>query len=121
MALRSQADLDAWQASPERIECLERIDPLAAGDSLIRPMSGLDLWFTPMVARPPPRWKVGVVTWLGIFPIVLVLTVLLGDLLAPWPVVLRVGLLTILIVSLMNWLVAPLLTRAFRRWLNAGR
>lgn len=120
LAFRSQDDLAVWQGSRQRNDGLDRIALLTEGDPQVRPVTGLDLWFTPPATKPPPRWKVAIVTWLGIFPIVLGQTVLVGDRLSSWPLVLRIGLLSVLIVALMNWVVAPALTRLFRRWLQAG-
>jgi antibiotic biosynthesis monooxygenase (ABM) superfamily enzyme len=56
---------------------------------------------------------------MGIFPTVLTLFILLGDLLAPWPLVPRVMLLTLLVVTIMTWVVAPQLTRLLKPWLHS--
>jgi antibiotic biosynthesis monooxygenase (ABM) superfamily enzyme len=56
---------------------------------------------------------------MGIFPTVLMLFILLGDLLAPWPLVPRVMLLTMLVVVIMTWVVAPQLTRWLKPWLHS--
>jgi len=78
-------------------------------------------WFmTGTRQTPPPRWKVAITTWLGIFPTVLLLFTLLGDTLAPWPLVPRVMVLTMLVVLIMTWVVAPQLTRVLKPWLHAG-
>lgn len=119
LAYRTQADLEAWQRSPQRREGIAKLDALTEGQPLIRPVSGLDLWFATPAAAPPPRWKIGVVTWLGIFPTVLLFSYLLGDWLAPWPLLPRIFVLSVLIVAAMNWLIAPRLTRLFRHWLHA--
>jgi antibiotic biosynthesis monooxygenase (ABM) superfamily enzyme len=42
---------------------------------------------------------------------------LLGEVLAPWPLLPRVALLTALVVITMTWLVAPQLTRWLKPWL----
>jgi antibiotic biosynthesis monooxygenase (ABM) superfamily enzyme len=47
------------------------------------------------------------------------LFILLGDLLAPWPLVPRVMLLTMLVVVIMTWVVAPQLTRGLKPWLHS--
>jgi antibiotic biosynthesis monooxygenase (ABM) superfamily enzyme len=48
---------------------------------------------------------------------VYVLFLLLGPLLAPWPLLPRVMLLTALVVLAMTWLVAPQLTQLLKPWL----
>ena len=111
--------LAQWQHSPARALGLAAIAPHIEGQT-VRQVSGLGHWFTAPVGpqqSPPPRWKVAVVTWLGICPTVYALFVLLGPLLAPWPLLPRVMLLTSLVVIIMTWLVAPQLTRWLKPWL----
>jgi hypothetical protein len=60
-------------------------------------------------------------SWLGIFPTVLVLFLLLGDILGQWPLVPRVMTLTGLVVLIMTWIVAPQLNRLMKPWLHAHR
>ena len=66
----------------------------------------------------PPRWKVATVTWLGIFPTVYLLFLVLWRWIEDWWLLPRVMLLTLLVASTMTWVVAPVLTRVFRNWLN---
>ena len=122
-AFDSEAHLRAWQQSPARRLGLAAIDPLTDGPQQVRQMSGLAHWFVepkgPPVP-PPPRWKVAVVTWLGIFPTVLALFLTVVPLMADWPLVPRVLVVTVLVVLIMTWGVAPRLTRWLRPWLHAG-
>lgn len=108
-----------WQQSPTRSLALAAIAPHIEGQT-VRQVSGLGHWFAAPVGpkqTPPPRWKVAVVTWLGICPTVFLLFVLLGPLLAAWPLLPRVMLLTALVVLIMTWLVAPQLTQWLKPWL----
>ena len=116
--------LQAWQASPARALGLAAVAPHTEGEQQVRQLTGLGHWFAePLAAKnsppqtPPPRWKVAVVTWLGICPTVFALFLLLGELLAPWPLLPRVMLLTVLVVVLMTWIVAPRLTAWLKPWL----
>ena len=123
LAFDSQDHLQQWQTSPARALSLAAAAPYIEGDLLMRPVSGLAHWFrTP--TRPaqvaPPRWKVAVVSWLGIFPTVYLLFFLLGNLLAPWPQLPRLMLLSALVVGLMTWVIAPQLTRLLKPWLYPG-
>ena len=83
-----------------------------------RGMAGLALWFRGPAVATPPRWKIAVVTWLGICPTVYLLFLLLWDWIAGWWLLPRVVLLTMLVVAVMTWIVAPQLTRVFRSWLS---
>ena len=105
--------LQAWQASGERTRCLQVMAPHTLSSSKLREVSGLGHWFTPTGAtahKPPPRWKVALVTWLGICPTVYVLFLVVAPLLADWPLLPRVMVITALVVLLMTWVVAPRLT-----------
>lgn len=122
-AFDDEAHLAGWQDSPERAHWLARLAPHTVGAQETHHLTGLDYWFTSAGGTSgarPPRWKVAVVTWLGIFPIVLFLFVTVAPLMADWPLVPRTLVFTALVVILMTWLVAPRLTRALAGWLNAA-
>ena len=119
-AFDSQQHLQAWQDSPARALGLAALEPLVAGPAQTQ-MIGLANWFMSSTQQPPPRWKVAVMSWLGIFPTVLVLFLLIGETLAQWPLVPRVMTLTGLVVLIMTWIVAPQLTRLLKPWLHAAR
>jgi antibiotic biosynthesis monooxygenase (ABM) superfamily enzyme len=118
LAFDNQAHLDTWHHSAERQRGLATADPYIAGAANIRSLSGLGLWFRTSL-QGPPRWKVAVVTWLGIFPTVSLLFQATADLLQHWPFLARTMVLTLAVVAVMTWGVAPLLTRLFRPWLFA--
>jgi antibiotic biosynthesis monooxygenase (ABM) superfamily enzyme len=123
LAFASRVSLDAWQHSPARALGLTALAPHIEGVSTMRQVSGLAHWFQSGAAgsaAQPPRWKVGVVTWLGICPTVYLVFLLLGPLLQAWPLLPRVALITALVVAAMTWWVAPQLTRWCRPWLYAG-
>ena len=120
-AFDSDEHLQHWQHSPARALGIAAIEPLVDGPAQMRQVIGMAHWFmTGTRQTPPPRWKVAITTWLGIFPTVLLLFTLLGDTLAPWPLVPRVMVLTMLVVLIMTWVVAPQLTRMLKPWLHAG-
>lgn len=119
LAFDHPSSLDIWHDSNERKLGMAALAPFIQGKASIKPMSGLGLWYR--TAQPSPaRWKVAVVTWLGIFPTVYVLFLLTADLLKSWSLLPRTALLTLAVVALMTWVVAPQLTRLFRPWLFAS-
>jgi len=121
-AFDTAAHLQAWQNSAEREQCLQAIAPHTVGRTQLREVSGLGHWFTPPVGsahQPPPRWKVAVVTWLGIFPTVYLLFLTVAPWLASWPLLPRVMVITMLVVLLMTWVVAPRLTTWLKPFLFA--
>lgn len=120
LAFEDAGRLEAWQSSAERAAGLASVAPFVDGQAVERGISGLAHWFQPRQGSQPgqpPRWKIAVVTWLGIFPTVYLLFLLLGETLAPWTLLARIFLLTLLVVAIMTWGVAPRLTRLLRPWL----
>ena len=59
-----------------------------------------------------------VVTWVGIFLVVMLLQVTLGRLIGGWTFVLRNAVFTVCVVLLATWVVMPQLVRLFRGWLS---
>ena len=120
-AFDSQDPMKAWIDSNERRVWLERIADVTHGDAFARVLSGLEAWFAIPVARtkpPPPRWKMAIVTWMGIYPLVLLATYTVMPMLSVHlhrAFVMCVS--TALIVTAMTWLVMPLLVRLFAAWL----
>ncbi len=119
----SEAELQAWDMSDARLALLERMKAVAEGEPEFRKLSGLEAWFEPAVvpaSMHPPRVKMAVVTWMGIFPVVSLYLWLVSlwpgfqDL----PFLPRTAAFTALIVATMTWLVMPRLTRLMRGWLN---
>lgn len=121
-AFDSPEHLQAWQDSPARALGLAAIEPLTIGPAQSRQLIGLADWFTHTSATqlPPPRWKVAMMSWLGIFPTVLLLNVSIGRWLAEWPLLPRTLAFTGLVVLIMTWLVGPQLGRWLRPWLHAA-
>jgi hypothetical protein len=118
----SEADLQAWDASPARRAHHAQLREVADSEPEYRSLSGLEAWFAPAVvpaSMHPPRARMAVVTWLGIFPTVSLFLWLVAPLLAPLPFLLRTAVLTALIVVTMTWLVMPRLSKLLRGWLNA--
>lgn len=119
----SEADLQLWDVSPARGEIQQRMRAVADVEPEYRVLSGLEAWFAPVVvpaSMHPPRLRMAVVTWLGIFPTVSLFLWLLAPLLESIHFLLRTAILTILIVITMTWLVMPRLTKLLRGWINPG-
>ncbi|MGE0683652.1 MAG: hypothetical protein AB7P69_22480 [Candidatus Binatia bacterium] len=73
---------------------------------------------TPPTRLTPPRYKLAVITWLAIFPLITFVLALFGSLLMQLPLVLRTFVLTVTLVPAMTYLIVPLYMRLFARWLN---
>lgn len=113
----SEAERDAFYRSPAFAAWEERARTLTEGEPDYRQMHGLEAWFRNS-SPPPPRWKMASVTFLGVFPLALILTWLVSPLIATWPLLLRSATFNLLMVAGLTWVVMPPLTRRLRGWLS---
>ena len=86
------------------------------------PVDLADLREAPAPGTPPgpPRWKLAVLTFAGIYPLLLAVLPTFGALLADWPMPLRTAAVAGLLVTLMVFGVMPVLRRVFAEWLRSG-
>jgi uncharacterized protein len=116
--------LRAWLDSDERAAWLERAEPHVIGPMRTRFVTGLETWFT-LPDRPgtppPPPYKMALLTWLTIFPLITLVVVALDPLLEKLALVPRLAVTTALTVPIMTWLVMPRVTRLLRSWLYPQR
>jgi len=113
-------NLKAWLESDVRREWIERLQPLIEKPEDIQTLTGLETWFTlpnKSMKAPPPRYKMALVTWLGVFVTISILNRLLVPLLSWLPALLTSLTITGLTVMLLTYLIMPRLTPLFRKWL----
>ena len=118
--LRTFADekeRDDFYASPMFKAWEERCKPLTDGGWSYRELHGLEAWFR-SPGGPPPRWKMAMVTLLGVYPVSLLIGFILSPQLRKLPLALNLFVVSALIVACLTWLVMPLLTRWFKPWLH---
>jgi antibiotic biosynthesis monooxygenase (ABM) superfamily enzyme len=111
--------LQAWLDSDERAAWVERAEPHVIGPMRTRFVTGLETWFTlpGSPATPPPPYKMALLTWATIFPLITLVVIALGPLLKELALVPRLGVTTAVTVPIMTWLVMPRVTRLLRGWL----
>jgi len=119
--LRTFADekeRDDFYASPIFKAWEAKCQPLTeTGSWSARPLHGLEAWFrSPHSA--PPRWKMALATFIGVFPVAVILTQTIGPVIQEWPFVIRNAVFNACVVVLLTWAVMPLITRALRGWLH---
>ena len=118
-----KSNLRAWEESEERHRWLREAEPLIH-EERVHVLTGLETWFTlPWKAGEPspPRYKMAIVTWLAVFPLITLILTLFGPLLGLLPMLLRTLVLTAVMVSLMTYVIIPRLTRLFSFWLYPDR
>jgi antibiotic biosynthesis monooxygenase (ABM) superfamily enzyme len=116
----SALHLRAWLDSGERASWLERAEPHVIGPMRTRFVTGLETWFTlpdRPAARPPPPYKMALLTWITIFPLITLVVLALEPLLTELALIPRLGVTTAVTVPIMTWLVMPRMTRLLRSWL----
>lgn len=113
-------NLKRWLESDTRRQWLERLQPLIEKPESLQTLTGLETWFTlssEPIKSPPPRYKMALVTWLGVFSTIAVVSRLLAPLISRLPVLLNQLITTGLVVVLLTYLIMPRLTQLFRKWL----
>jgi antibiotic biosynthesis monooxygenase (ABM) superfamily enzyme len=81
-------------------------------------ISKLDRQTTPSNQRKQPqRYKMFLLTWLAIYPLITGIYLMFGNWLSALPLLLRTLLLTGLLVYLMTYIVMPKLMKLCHRWL----
>ena len=73
---------------------------------------------SPPTNKRPPRYKLFLLTWLAIYPLITIILHFFGRYLSLLPLPLRTLILTGVLVYLMTYWVMPMLMRLFRNWLK---
>jgi antibiotic biosynthesis monooxygenase (ABM) superfamily enzyme len=114
------SNLRRWETSTEREYWFAIAEPLTVSPPQIQVLTGLETWFTlpgkPAIA-PPPRYKMALVTWLAVFPLITLISAIFQQVLAMLPLVLRVAIVTAIAVPTMTYLLMPQMTKFFAWWL----
>jgi antibiotic biosynthesis monooxygenase (ABM) superfamily enzyme len=115
--------LRAWLDSDERRRWLARVGELLEADRGLQQLTGLETWFKLPGANvptmtPPPRWKMWLVSLIAVYPLVLAFQALVVPRMARLPLPLRALVFPLVLLTLMTFVVMPMVTRALRRWLG---
>lgn len=124
----NRESLEQWLDSEERQRWLAQVEPLLQHSQKLTVHSGLEFLFEPPEASAPvaksagpKRWKQFVLTWSGIYPLVLLVPPALTPLLRMLPIpqhrALELIPITGVIVLLMVFLIMPNVSRLLSRWL----
>jgi len=115
--------LRAWLESAERHRWLARGRDLLEADRGLQQLTGLETWFklpgsNVPTMKPPPRWKMWLVSLVAVYPLVLAFQVLLVPRMTKLPLPLRALLFPLVLLTLMTFVVMPMVTRLLHRWLG---
>lgn len=110
--------LHAWQESEIRRNLLKKAEPFSENGPSYRLQTGLEYWFAPSDASTPPRWKMAIVTVIGVWPVSMVVPWLLNPLIASQSPLLQSLCIAVGIVTFLTWAVMPVLVKILRPWLE---
>ena len=117
-----EPSMHAWEVSEERNRLLHEAEQFSTHQD--QRATGLETWFALRglgMVRPPPRWKMFLVTLLGAYIVGLLVALILAPWLSEAPLLMRQAAITVAFTTLLTFVVLPRLTRLFRRWLYAPR
>lgn len=109
-----------FKATSDYRQWMQRLGEMTENEPSIEELSGLGGWFTPPDEprrAMPSRLKMAFVTFLGVLPLTSALPRVVARLLPGIHPLVGNVLVTALIVTLLTWIVMPLLTRIFSPWL----
>src|SRR5438552_71131 len=113
----NEQERDDFYGSPLFKTWEERARTLTEGEPVYRQLTGLEAWFR-SPQGPPPRWKMAAATFLGVFPVAMILNLTLGPVIRSWPFLISSIVFNACMVTLLTWLVMPLVTRLLHIWLS---
>lgn len=113
----SEAERDAFYASPMFQAWEKRARTLTEGEPEYRELHGLEAWFR-SPSHPPPRWKMAVATLAGVYPTSLVLSTFVAPHLHSLPHPLAVLVIGSGMVICLTWIVMPFVTKVLHAWLH---
>ncbi len=112
-----EAERDAFYESALYKNWEDYAATVTEGVPVHRQLHGLEAWFrTP--GAPPPRWKMAIATFLGVYPTSLFLSYALGGVTQDLPLPLRVFIMAACMVGLLTWVVMPFVIKIAGRWLH---
>jgi len=116
----NETNYKAWEDSDTRKNWSNELKKFVTKQSKVRHQEGLEFWFD-LPKQPntivPTKWKMGLVTWLVIFPLILILTSLANKYLTFLHPNLKMLFVSLILVSFMTYFLMPKITKVFAFWI----
>jgi antibiotic biosynthesis monooxygenase (ABM) superfamily enzyme len=117
----SEKDREAFYNSINFRKWDESVKSLVEEDYTRQNLHRLEAFFTdPDLIHHPPRWKMALVTWIGVWPTVYAISSAISPQLSGLHPALATGFVTLIVVLALTWAVMPVLTRLARSWLRGA-
>lgn len=116
----NEANYQHWKDSDIRNNWFEELQNYIHKESQIRYQEGLEFWFSlPQMPAPvpPTKWKMAVLTWLVIYPLILIFSTLAGMYLGFLHIYLRLLVVSMILVATMTYVLMPNVTKIFAKWI----
>jgi hypothetical protein len=117
-------NLRNWLESADRRQWIERVQPLIQKPEELQVLTGWETWLQlpgEPLRPPPPRYKIALISWMGVYILSLFFGLVLGPGLSALPLLLRQLITTGLVVGILAFGVMPYLTKLFAFWLYPVR
>lgn len=119
-----QASLQRWMDSPLRAEWLAKLQGIVSDYRVQALPGGFGTWFAGRLGPPdrplPPPWKMALSVLLGLYPTVMLLSVIVGPYTKPLGQAGSMLLGNALSVSVLQWAVMPVVLKILGPWLRTG-
>ena len=116
----SLSALQKWMDSDERKNEVSKLNSLSEKEMVLGKIEGIDFWFEAPEKKAtgaPQKWKMSLLTWLAVFPGVVLLSKLYHGLFPDFPSMLLTLLVTLTLVPLLTWVLMPNIVKLFKGWL----
>ena len=110
-SFESVAASDAFYASELFQNWEQRVAHLVEGPSEQKRLHGLEAFFREPGRSAPPRWKMAVVTWLGVFPTVWLWSSSIPKLTGGLPSLATMAVVDVFVVITLAWFAMPMLVK----------
>jgi antibiotic biosynthesis monooxygenase (ABM) superfamily enzyme len=112
----NEHERDEFYGSDRFGQWQKQVATLTEGERTYRELHGLEAWFH--TADSPPRWKMALLTWLGVWPTSALVAVVLVPYLSGLPYPVSSALVAAAIVLCLTWIVMPALVQLCHSWLH---
>jgi len=111
-----RAAMQHWLDGAERVALHLALANVADRVGSPQRLSGLEPWFASV--GKPPRWKMWLASFLGAYPLVVLFQWQVAAHVEGLPLLVRSAVLPLILLSLMTYVMMPLVTRVLAGWLS---